>query len=992
MSSPEVPSDAEVPNPSEPLGGLAEPAGGAADAATAVEPPPGETAKPAVVAVIVAHEPGEWFAETLRSVAEQTYENLSVLVIDTATDPALPARVAEVLPAAHLRQVQRGTPFGAAANEVLSAVQGAAFLLLAHDDVRLAPDAVQVMVEEAFRSNAGIVGPKLVEWDRPDRLLSVGMGADKTGYPSPLAERGELDQSQRDGVRDVFYVPGGATLVRADLFATLGGYDPGIDYHADDLDLCWRARVVGARVVVAPTARVGHLEALGIRRRVDDRRRLQMRHRLRAMRVSYRWPTRFRVLVQAGVLALAEIVYCIVLGRFRQARDVWGAWWWNVRHGSEIRRRRRALNAVRAASDRDVRRQQVRGSVRFAAFLRGQIGSREDRLPDVAGAQVGRDQRLRTSKARTTLLAWTLLMLALVVGSRDLIFGRLSAVGELLSFGSSATGLFEAWTSGYRWVGLGAVAAAPTILGLVGSLGVVLVGALELLRKVAVLGLLPLGLAGVWRFCRPIGSRRSSIVALVVYAAIPVPYNALAGGSWSALAVYAATPWVLGQLARASGIAPFGPVGGIAGPAVGDRPLVQRVLVVGVISALVAMIVPAGLLIGPILAVVVVLGGLLAGQARGTWPMLATGVGGAVVAAVLQLPWTVALASGPWTSLVGAPASGTDLDVGSILRFQTGPLGAGPLCFLFLVAAALALLIGRDWRLGWAVRGWVLALAGMAAVWVQSQGWIPGSRIAPELLLVPSAAGLALATAMGMAAFEVDLRDYHFGLRQIASVLAAAALVMATVPVLGAVAGGAWGQPRGDFDGTLNFMNHEGAEEDFRVLWVGESSTLPIQGWWVDPPTSQDEPALAYATSTDGTPTLAEVLPGQPSPETEQLGELLRTTVEGGTSRLGAALAPAGVRYVVVPLAPAPEPYVRPAQRPDDLLAALDGQLDLSPVTAAGTVVYRNDTWQPVALDPDFETSPGRPAALAGQAIAWLVVIVVLLRVRVVRDERRSLS
>ncbi len=960
--------------------------------ATPVEPAQREPEKPAVVGVIVAHEPGEWFADTLRSFAEQTYENLSVLVIDTAADPALPARVADVLPAAHLRQVPRGTPFGAAANEVLSAVQGASFLVLAHDDVRLSPDAVQVMVEEAFRANAGIVGPKLVEWHRPDRLLSVGMGADKTGYPSALAERGELDQSQHDSVRDVFYVPGAVTLVRADLFATLGGYDPGIDYHADDLDLCWRARVVGARVVVAPAARVGHLEALGVRRPVDDRRRLQMRHRLRAMRVSYRWSTRFRVVPQAALLALAEIVYCVILGRFRQARDVWGAWWWNFRHSSEARRRRRALNVVRAVPDREVRRQQVRGSVRFAAFLRGQIGSREDRLPDVAGTSAGDARRLRTSKARSAFVAWFVLMLALVVGSRELIFGRLSAVGELLSFGSSATGLLDAWASGYRAVGLGAVAAAPTILGLAGGLGVVLLGALELLRKVAVLGLLPVGLAGMWRLCRPIGSRRSSIVALVVYAAIPVPYNAIAGGSWSALAVYAAAPWVLGQLARASSIAPFGPLGGIAGPAVRDRPLVQRALVVGVVSGLVALVLPAGLMIGPILAVALVLGGLLAGQVRGTWALLVTGVGGAVVAVVLQLPWTVSLASGPWSAWVGAPASGTDIDVPAILRFHTGPLGAGPLGYMFLVAAALALLIGREWRLGWAVRGWVLALGGMAAVWVQAQGWIPEARIAPELLLVPAAAGLALATAMGMAAFEVDLRDYHFGLRQVASVLAAAALVVATVPVLGAVAEGSWGQPRGDFDGTLNFMNHEGESDDFRVLWVGEASSLPIQGWWVDPPTSQEQAALAYATSDDGTPTLVDFLPGAPSAETEQLGELLRTTVEGGTSRLGAALAPAGVRYIVVPLAPAPEPYVRPTQRPDDLLAALDGQLDLSPVTAAGTVVYRNDTWQPVPIGPgDFETSPGRPLALAAQAVAWLVVIVILLRVRVVRDERRRL-
>ncbi len=174
--------------------------------------------------------------------------------------------------------------FGPAANDVLRAVEGAAFYLFCHDDVRLDPDVVQVMVEEAYRSNAGVVGGKLVEWDDPDHILQVGMGADKTGRSRPYVERGELDQEQHDAVRDVFYVPGAATLVRADLFEALGGFDPGIELLGEDLDLSWRAHVVGARVLVAPGARIAHLEALGDRRPVDDRRRLQMRHRLRTSR------------------------------------------------------------------------------------------------------------------------------------------------------------------------------------------------------------------------------------------------------------------------------------------------------------------------------------------------------------------------------------------------------------------------------------------------------------------------------------------------------------------------------------------------------------------------------------------------------------------------------------------------------------------------------------------------------------------------------------
>ena len=45
------------------------------------------------------------------------------------------------------------------ANEALYAVRNATFLLICHDDVVPGESTVRVLVEEAYRSNAGIVGP-----------------------------------------------------------------------------------------------------------------------------------------------------------------------------------------------------------------------------------------------------------------------------------------------------------------------------------------------------------------------------------------------------------------------------------------------------------------------------------------------------------------------------------------------------------------------------------------------------------------------------------------------------------------------------------------------------------------------------------------------------------------------------------------------------------------------------------------------------------------
>ena len=48
-------------------------------------------------------------------------------------------------------------------------VEGAGFFCFLHDDVALDPSTISELVAETYRSNAGIVGPKLVDWDRPER-------------------------------------------------------------------------------------------------------------------------------------------------------------------------------------------------------------------------------------------------------------------------------------------------------------------------------------------------------------------------------------------------------------------------------------------------------------------------------------------------------------------------------------------------------------------------------------------------------------------------------------------------------------------------------------------------------------------------------------------------------------------------------------------------------------------------------------------------------
>ncbi|MGA9278776.1 glycosyltransferase family 2 protein, partial [Ilumatobacter sp.] len=203
---------------------------------------------PPVVAVVVVHEPGDWFEETLEACADQDYPNLRFVFLVTESAAGSTVGLDEItsaimarLPDAFVRSLGTNPGFASAANEVTRLVDGEnGFFLFCHDDVAPDRDAVRVMVEELYRSNAGAVGPKLVEWDDPGILRSVGVGLDRFGEIDQPVEPGEVDQEQHDGVRDVFVLPTACLLVRADLFRELGGFDTAIDLYGEDVEFCWR--------------------------------------------------------------------------------------------------------------------------------------------------------------------------------------------------------------------------------------------------------------------------------------------------------------------------------------------------------------------------------------------------------------------------------------------------------------------------------------------------------------------------------------------------------------------------------------------------------------------------------------------------------------------------------------------------------------------------------------------------------------------------------
>lgn len=1017
-AAPEVPDEA-VPDEAGPEGEVLDEAG-------SDEAGPDE-AVPPVAAIMVTSDPGPWLEEALAALAAQDYPNLVVVVVDAASEEDPTARVAEVAPSAFIRRLEENHGFGASANVAMETVEGVSHFVFCHDDAAPDPSAVRLLVEEAFRSNAAIVAPKMVAWDDPSRILSVGMNADKLGALADRAIPGEIDQEQHDSVRDVFVAPGGFTLVRADLFSALGGFDPRIRMFGEDLDLCWRAQVAGARVVVAPQARVRHIEVTrsgtqwrgGVSSQ-DDIRAMVRRHELRTLVKCYSSASLIRVLPQAVLASLAEIVVCLVGGKFARARAVTGAWRWNLGSRAsrqELRVARRVVQAQRHLPDREVRQFQAPGFARVSSFARRLVASyvgvhhlsihgveADENAPveDLFGEEASISDGDAPSGAGTppgaetvgtaagppagsaaarpflslagvwdveapswVLAVWVLVLLLLVFSLRHWVTAGLPILGQIAHLPSSVS-LVHRYIDGRASAGVGAYTPAPVADVLSGAVSTVLAGSSGFFQKVLFLGAFPVGALGAYRMVVPWGSRGERVLAMVAYLAVPLPYDLFSTGQLEGMVAYAATPWLAARLFRASRMAPF------AGRAPGRGWrwwTSRRLLSFGLILAVVEAFVPGEVLVLGVVLAGMALGSLLVGRLTLCARALALGVSGALVAGVLLFPWLPSFRGdwhglGPLAGLGGAPWTATGL--GSYIRFDVGFLGGGVAGWALLMPAALAVVIGRGWRFRWAVRLWGVMVVSWLSAWAGAHGWL-GEPVQPGLFLEAGAVALSLAVALGFCAFDKDLPSHRFGWRQAASAVAGAGLVVAVLPILASYAGGQSGLPESGW-GQIFGGRPQGIAEG-ETLWIGDPRALPTGSW----PLSS---GVAYAVTAAVIPDGSDLWPPVDPHRARQAADDILAARGMLTTSLGADLAHLGIRSVVVPLQLAPGQTEALPPSPW-VLPALEQQGGLRQVRVDPSVAY----FRVVTVPGPPATVPApvpplyRYGELAGQLLLWILVV-----------------
>ena len=250
-------------------------------------PAPDPAARGRVLAVLVAHNGSPFIARTLAAISALTTRPDWVIAVDAgSTDDTLDLLRAPGSPVNEIIKVPARTGFATAVHAGVDAAGASDWIWVLHDDCAPEPDCLAALLDAGdLQTSAGVLGPKVLGWDEPRRLLEVGVSIGRSGRRHTGLEPHEQDQGQYDGERDVLAVGSPGLLVRRETWDALGGFDKAIRLFREDVDFGWRVNLAGERVIVVPAAAVHHAEAASHGRRELPGRQIHREDRASALYV-----------------------------------------------------------------------------------------------------------------------------------------------------------------------------------------------------------------------------------------------------------------------------------------------------------------------------------------------------------------------------------------------------------------------------------------------------------------------------------------------------------------------------------------------------------------------------------------------------------------------------------------------------------------------------------------------------------------------------------
>lgn len=331
-----------------------------------------------LVSIIVLNYNGKQFLKgCFESIFKLDYPEIEVILADDCSSDGSVEYTREHFPQVRVLVNEKNSGACTSFNNAASQAKGV-FIAKVDNDVIVKEDwLTELMAVITNDPLVGVAGSLIWHYGF-DGVQDIGSGVDIFGYPVNYYTIYGLANGPR-GNCDVFYVSGCSMLMRKDEFFKMGGFDEDYFIYKDDLDLCWRYRLAGYKVVTCLSSQMAHLSGQleGGKTVLDEcgryhttarKRYFGERNALRTILKNYSFWSLLMVLPCYFVLLFAEILFFSYKKQVDLVAAYFRAIWWNVINLKKTLLLRRQVLKLRQISDHVILQKMLPYNAKFYYF------------------------------------------------------------------------------------------------------------------------------------------------------------------------------------------------------------------------------------------------------------------------------------------------------------------------------------------------------------------------------------------------------------------------------------------------------------------------------------------------------------------------------------------------------------------------------------------------------------------------------------------------
>ncbi len=218
------------------------------------------------VAVVILNWNGKKLMEEfLPSVVAYSPEWAEIIVADNASSDGSLEMLEKRFPSVGIIRLDRNYGFAEGYNRALREIN-TEYCVLLNSDVEVTPHWIEIPIQTMDADpSVACVQPKIRAQRNKDYFEYAGAAGgylDKYGYPfcrGRVLHVVEKDEGQYDTTAEILWATGACLFIRTAVYKEAGGLDAGFFAHQEEIDLCWRLRSRGYRLLCTPQSVVYHV-------------------------------------------------------------------------------------------------------------------------------------------------------------------------------------------------------------------------------------------------------------------------------------------------------------------------------------------------------------------------------------------------------------------------------------------------------------------------------------------------------------------------------------------------------------------------------------------------------------------------------------------------------------------------------------------------------------------------------------------------------------